>query len=200
VKAAGLDGLAEAFRHLRTHKRVMSSADTSAICDCVVARFRAQRKATSGPSAHCAGLSTIRRLQQRRVAGAFSEAMRLDLIETYPLFPSSPPPHTSPICSALREDRAKLIPGRAGPNSIRSLTWASMPGGQSACEVPGKKIFRGSRCGRIVVKAAYDHLQARASSHAQFRRWRTDKKTQTVPTRKLEGAAQEKWRRSFASR
>ena len=179
-EGAGLDGVMAkaASGTYEPNKRVMLKVKHERDCDCVVAGFRWHKKGD-------------RTLVGSLLLGLFDDAGNLQHVG---------------VCSSFSVEKRRqlaefLEPYRAGALAAHPWKqWAEhgaepgaevtvpqrMPGGQSRWS-QGKDLSWEPVRPELVVEVAYDHMQGSRFRHiAQFRRWRTDKKSQDCTYAQLE--------------
>ena len=179
-EGAGLDGVIAkpVGGTYEPNKRVMLKVKHERDCDCVVAGFRWHKKGdrTLVGSLLLGLVDDAGALQHVGVCASFSTEKRRELAE---------------FLSPYREDALENHPWRdwaeAGVETEDGVK--RMPGGQSRWS-QGKDLSWEPLRPELVVEVAYDHMQGDRFRHtAQFRRWRTDKKSSDCTYAQLEVVA-----------
>ena len=176
-EGAGLDGVvakATAGTY-ESNKRVMLKVKHERDCDCVVAGFRWHKKGdrTAVGSLLLGLFDDGGELQHVGVCASFSNAKRLELVE---------------FLAPYRENALDNHPWKhwAEFEAEMALAGRRVPGAQSRWS-QGKDLSWEPLRPELVIEVAYDHMQGRRFRHtAQFRRWRTDKKTTDCTYAQLE--------------
>ena len=176
-EGAGLDGVVAkaAAGTYESNKRVMLKVKHERDCDCVVAGFRWHKKGerTAVGSLLLGLFDDGGELQHVGVCASFSNAKRLELVE---------------FLAPYREKALENHPWKHWAEFEAEMAQAGrrVPGAQSRWS-QGKDLSWEPLRPELVVEVAYDHMQGRRFRHtAQFRRWRTDKKTTDCTYAQLE--------------
>ncbi len=179
-EGAGLDGvIAKSISGTyEPNKRVMIKVKHERECDCVVAGFRWHKKGdrTLVGSLLLGLFDDSGALQHVGVCASFSNAKRKELVE---------------FLKPYREDALAAHPWKhwAEWMTENGDGVKRMPGGQSRWSQSKDLSWEPLRPD-LVVQVAYDHMQGDRFRHtAQFRRWRTDKKTSDCTYDQLEVVA-----------
>jgi ATP-dependent DNA ligase len=176
-EGAGLDGvIAKPIAGTyEPNKRVMIKVKHERDCDCVVAGFRWHKKGdrTLVGSLLLGLFDDAGALQHVGVCASFSTAKRKELVE---------------FLAPYRENALAAHPWKHWAEAMAESDDGvkRMPGGQSRWS-QGKDLSWEPLRPELVVEVAYDHMQGDRFRHtAQFRRWRTDKKTSDCTYAQLE--------------
>ena len=140
-------------------------------CDCVVAGFRWHKKGDRNAiGSLLLGLfNDAGALQHVGVCASFTDQKRLELVE---------------FLKPYRKNALDSHPWKEWATA--ELEGHRIPGGQSRWS-QGKDMSWEPLRPELVVQVAYDHMQGDRFRHtAQFRRWRTDKKTTDCTFAQLE--------------
>jgi ATP-dependent DNA ligase len=175
-EGAGLDGvIAKSISGAyEPNKRVMLKVKHERDCDCVVAGFRWHKKGdrTLIGSLLLGLFDDAGVVQHVGVCASFSMAKRRELAEFLK------PYRTNALAAHPWKQWAE--------NGIEHGEANRVPGGQSRWS-QGKDLSWEPLRPELVVEVAYDHMQGSRFRHtAQFRRWRTDKKTTECTFAQLE--------------
>ena len=167
-EGAGLDGvMAKPVSGLyESDKRVMFKVKHERECDCVVAGFRWHKKGdgTAIGSLLLGLFDDAGALQHVGVCASFTQETRRELVD---------------YLAPYRENALVDHPWRtwAEHDAANGGPGQRMPGGLSRWS-QGKDLSWVPLRPELVVEVAYDHMQGDRFRHtAQFRRWRSDKKT-----------------------
>lgn len=171
-EGAGLDGVVAkpAAGTYESNKRVMLKVKHERECDCVVAGFRWHKKGegTAVGSLLLGLFDDAGALHHVGVCASFTDKKRVELVE---------------FLTPYRKNALAKHPWKE---------WASidmdkrMPGSGSRWS-QGKDMSWEPLRPELVVEVAYDHMQGSRFRHtAQFRRWRSDKKTLDCTYEQLE--------------
>ncbi len=174
-EGAGLDGvMAKPVQGTyQPNQRVMLKIKHERECDCVVAGFRWHKKGNRDRvGSLLLGLYNARQeLQHVGVCASFSDAKRVELVK---------------LLEPYREDALATHPWRAWAEHGGDAAGQRMPGGHSRWS-QGKDLSWEPLRPELVVEVAYDHMQGERFRHtAQFRRWRSDKKSSDCDYAQLE--------------
>ena len=185
-EGAGLDGVvAKPVAGIyESNKRVMLKVKHERECDCVVAGFRWHKKGegTMVGSLLLGLYNDAGALQHVGVCASFTEAKRRELVKLLAPYRKN----------ALADHPWKDWAEQQADGGQR------MPGGQSRWS-GGKDLSWEPLRPELVVEVAYDHMQGDRFRHtAQFRRWRTDKKSSDCTYDQLEVVAPEELKAIFA--
>ena len=176
-EGAGLDGvMAKPISGTyESDKRVMLKVKHERDCDCVVAGFRWHKKGegTLIGSLLLGLFDDAGALQHVGVCASFTQEKRRQLVEFLA-------PYREKALADHPWKRWAEHSGEAGAAGHR------MPGGQSRWS-QGKDLSWEPLRPELVVEVAYEHMQGTRFRHmAQFRRWRTDKKSSDCTYAQLE--------------
>ena len=174
-EGAGLDGVVakQISGTYEPNKRVMLKVKHERECDCVVAGFRWHKKGdrTLVGSLLLGLYDDAGALQHVGVCASFSTAKRKELVD---------------FVAPYRENALATHPWKHWADHGGDEEAKRMPGGQSRWS-QGKDLSWEPLRPELVVEVAYDHMQGDRFRHtAQFRRWRTDKKTTDCTYAQLE--------------
>ncbi len=174
-EGAGLDGVVA--KHVsgiyEPNKRVMLKVKHERDCDCVVAGFRWHKKGdrTLLGSLLLGLYDDAGSLQHVGVCASFSTAKRKELVE---------------FLAPYRRDALASHPWKHWADQGGDEDPKRMPGGQSRWS-QGKDLSWEPLRPELVIEVAYDHMQGARFRHtAQFRRWRSDKKSTDCTYAQLE--------------
>lgn len=172
-EGAGLDGVVAKpiSGTYESNKRVMLKVKHERECDCVVAGFRWHKKGDRNAiGSLLLGLfNDAGALQHVGVCASFTDQKRLELVE---------------FLKPYRKNALDSHPWKEWASA--QLDGHRIPGGQSRWS-QGKDMSWEPLRPELVVQVAYDHMQGERFRHtAQFRRWRTDKKTSDCTFAQLE--------------
>jgi len=187
-EGAGLDGvmakpLAGTYE---PDKRVMLKVKHERDCDCVVAGFRWHKKGEGEAiGSLLLGLfDDAGMLQHVGVCASFTNAKREELVG---------------FLEPYRKRALENHPWRSWAEAADGGAGHRMPGGQSRWS-QGKDLSWEPLRPELVVEVAYEHMQGTRFRHmAQFRRWRTDKKTTDCTYAQLEVVAPQELMAIFGS-
>jgi len=176
-EGAGLDGVMAkpTSGTYESDKRVMLKVKHERDCDCVVAGFRWHKKGegTLIGSLLLGLFDDAGALQHVGVCASFTQEKRRQLVEFLA-------PYREKALADHPWKRWAEHSGEAGAAGHR------MPGGQSRWS-QGKDLSWEPLRPELVVEVAYEHMQGTRFRHmAQFRRWRTDKKSSDCTYAQLE--------------
>jgi ATP-dependent DNA ligase len=155
------------------NKRVMLKVKHERDCDCVVAGFRWHKKGdrTLIGSLLLGLYDHAGSLQHVGVCASFSTAKRKELVE---------------FLEPFRNNALDAHPWKHWAEYMAEEGVKRMPGGQSRWS-QGKDLSWEPLRAELVAEVAYDHMQGDRFRHtAQFRRWRTDKKSTDCTYAQLE--------------
>ena len=174
-EGAGLDGvIAKPTSGIyEPNKRVMLKVKHERDCDCVVAGFRWHKNCpgTALGSLLLGLFDKSGALQHVGVCSSFTERVRRELVE---------------YLAPYRENALAAHPWKHWAEHAADGAEKRMPGGKSRWS-QGKDLSWEPLRPELVVEVAYDHMQGSRFRHiAQFRRWRTDKKTSDCTYAQLE--------------
>ena len=174
-EGAGLDGVVAkpVGGTYESNKRVMLKVKHERDCDCVVAGFRWHKKGdrTAVGSLLLGLFDEEGRLQHVGVCASFTDKKRLELVE---------------FLKPYRKNALASHPWKEWASVDELGESRRMPGAQSRWS-HGKDLSWEPLRPELVVEVAYDHMQGNRFRHtAQFRRWRTDKKTTDCTFAQLE--------------
>src|SRR5882762_8525351 len=176
-EGAGLDGVIAkpVLGIYEPNKRVMLKVKHERDCDCVVAGFRWHKKGdrTLVGSLLLGLFDNAGALQHVGVCASFSMEKRLELAD---------------FLKPYRKNALDAHPWKGWTEGETATDDGvkRMPGGQSRWS-QGKDLSWEPLRPELVVEVAYDHMQGNRFRHtAQFRRWRTDKKTRDCTYDQLE--------------
>jgi len=172
-EGAGLDGVVAkpVEGTYEPNKRVMLKVKHERECDCVVAGFRWHKKGegTAVGSLLLGLFDDSGQLHHVGVCASFTDQKRRELVE---------------FLEPYRKNALKNHPWKKWHAS--EFAEQRIPGGQSRWS-QGKDLSWEALRPDLVVEVAYDHMQGSRFRHtAQFRRWRTDKKTKDCTFEQLE--------------
>ena len=175
-EGAGLDGVMAkpVSGTYESDKRVMFKVKHERDCDCVVAGFRWHKKGerTTVGSLLLGLYDDSGALQHVGVCASFTQPMRQELVEFLA------PYRKDALAHHPWKGWAEHGEGSGEPHRI--------PGGQSRWS-QGKDLSWEPVRPELVVEVAYEHMQGSRFRHmAQFRRWRSDKKTSNCTYAQLE--------------
>ena len=175
-EGAGLDGVVakSVSGTYEPNKRVMLKVKHERDCDCVVAGFRWHKKGD-------------RTLVGSLLLGLYDDAGALQHVGVCASFPTQKRLELAELLNPYRENALAAHPWKGWAESeMVSEDVKRMPGGQSRWS-QGKDLSWEPLRPELVVEVAYDHMQRNRFRHtAQFRRWRSDKKTGDCTYRQLE--------------
>jgi len=174
-EGAGFDGVVakQISGVYEPNKRVMLKVKHERDCDCVVAGFRWHKKGdrTLVGSLLLGLYDDAGALQHVGVCASFSTAKRKELVE---------------FLDPYRQNALDAHPWKPWAEHMAEDGTKRMPGGQSRWS-QGKDLSWEPLRPELVVEVAYDHMQGDRFRHtAQFRRWRSDKKTADCTYAQLE--------------
>src|SRR5579863_1440175 len=176
-EGAGLDGVIakSVDGSYESNKRAMLKVKHERDCDCVVAGFRWHKK----------GDQT---LVGSLLLGLFDDAGALQHVGVCASFSTEKRRELADFLKPYRKDALAGHPWKswaeAGAEAGREAK--RMPGGQSRWS-QGKDLSWEPLRPELVLEVAYDHMQGDRFRHtAQFRRWRSDKKTSDCTYAQLE--------------
>ena len=176
-EGAGLDGVMakDPLGAYEPNKRVMLKVKHERDCDCVVAGFRWHKKGD-------------RTLVGSLLLGLFDDAGALQHVGVCASFSVKKRAELAEFLSPYRTDALAAHPWKHWAELATESEEGvkRMPGGQSRWS-QGKDLSWEPLRPELVVEVAYDHMQGSRFRHtAQFRRWRTDKKTSDCTYAQLE--------------